>query len=222
MHYILVGNGKMARTYYEHTNSTGDICDGVFDEINISKLEHAEKTQVLIDFSSPDALAHIVKYLQKHPTPFISGTTGLVSEQVCEIKKLASEMPIILCANFSLGLAVLKRTVKNIAMLSENCGFDAVLSEVHHKTKKDSPSGTALQLTKIAKIPKENIVSHRVSDVIGRHILSYYGPGEELHFAHVAQSRRVFAAGAHMAAEKLIHLPPGFYRFEDLLEETNL
>ncbi len=218
MHYILVGNGKMAQTYFDYAQRFGDICDGIFDKNNIHMLEQAGTTQILIDFSSPDSLTWITDYLHKNPMPFISGTTGFCDEQYSVLKLLAAKMPVMHCPNFSLGLMMLSCAAKQISELSSSLQFDLILTEKHHKTKSDIPSGTACKLADIAKIPRENIVSYRAGDIVGVHTLSCYGAGEALHFTHIAQNRTVFAAGARLAALNLIGKKNGWYRFEDLWE----
>lgn len=219
MHYILVGNGKMGRVYREYAEGLGDQCIGTYDADNIQSLQHAEKGRVLIDFSSPKSLPHIINYLHKHPIPFVCGTTGFGDKQLCQIKQLSDRMPVLVCANFSLGLAALYRIMWSTSDFLQKIGFTVNLTEVHHKDKVDIPSATALALAEIARIPKENIFSYRIGEVVGQHTITYTTTGETLQFSHIAQNRTVFAAGARMAAEKLLKCAPGLYQIEDLWEE---
>ena len=219
MHYILVGNGKMGRVYREYAESFGDQCVGIYDADNIQALQHAEKAQVLIDFSSPGSLPHIINYLHKCPIPFVCGTTGFGDKQLCQINQLSDRMPVLVCSNFSLGLTVLNRALISVSDLIGRFGFAVDLTEVHHKSKIDCPSATALDLAKIARIPKDNIVSYRIGKVVGQHTVTYTKTEETLQFSHIAKNRTVFAAGARMAAEKLLKCDPGLYQIEDLWEE---
>jgi 4-hydroxy-tetrahydrodipicolinate reductase len=171
---------------------------------------------VIVDFSTPDGLLHL---LERAPCPVVSGTTGVVLPTVTTI-------PVLHAANFSLGVAVLARLVREAAAALP--GYDLEVVELHHKHKRDAPSGTALRLVEGlgpqvsgrtgARAPGEvGLHAVRGGDIVGEHRVYLCGPGERIELAHVATHRGLFAAGAVAAARWIVQKPAGFYRIEDVI-----
>jgi 4-hydroxy-tetrahydrodipicolinate reductase len=160
---------------------------------------------VLIDVSSPDALLENLSAKK----PIVIGTTG--HKDFSLIEKAAKELPIFYSANFSLGIALMRKMIEQI---KENFPSEVELIETHHTQKKDTPSGTALLLAK--SLPHAKIHSIRQGDLMGEHTLIFKQEEETLTLSHSVQSRKVFARGALAAAKFLIHQPPGLYTMDNL------
>lgn len=173
---------------------------------------------VVVDFSLPAALSELVQYCDLSKTPLVSGTTGLSSSQMGELKNLARRIPVLWSPNMSLGVLLLQKLLKEFRFLSD-WNFD--LEETHHIHKKDKPSGTALRLKEVLEEATGkshlSIQSIRRDEVIGDHVVRARGPFEEIYIEHKATDRRVFAQGAIRAAKWLYDQPPGFYSLYDIL-----
>lgn len=171
----------------------------------------------VIDFSSPSATLKVARWCGRHRKFLVSGTTGLSRGQQSSLKKLARRTAILWAPNLSLGVATLKQALKSFATLE---GFDFQIEEVHHRHKKDRPSGTALALQAALheavnkRLPEP--LSIRGGDVRGIHRVWALGEGEMLCFEHVALDRAIFARGALAAAEWLSGQRSGYYGLEDL------
>lgn len=171
---------------------------------------------VVIDFSTPDGFAAL---LGRVACPLVSGTTGLVPPE-------HPRVPLLHAPNFSLGVAVLARLVREARAALPTWDLEVV--ELHHNQKRDAPSGTALRLVEGLgprvdgrtgpRTPGE-IGMHAVrgGDIVGEHHVYLCGPGERIQLAHVATNRSLFAAGAVAAARWLADKPVGLYRIDDLL-----
>jgi len=193
----------------------------------------------VIDFSQAEATEAICAACVEARKPLIIGTTGQASAQRDAMTKAAERIPIVLAANFSVGVNTLFwLTRKAAALLGED--FDLEIVEMHHRLKKDAPSGTAKRLAEIlgevrglagkndvvhgrvgqtGERPAKQIGLHaiRAGDVIGEHTVIFAGAGERLELTHKASSRDTFALGALRAARWLIEQPPGLYSMENVL-----
>ncbi len=171
---------------------------------------------VVIDFSTPDAFARLVEQVT---CPVVSGTTGMALPET-------SSVALLHAANFSLGVAVLRRLVATARGALPD--YDVELVELHHRHKRDAPSGTALAL--VAGLgPVRNghdglrvdgeigVHAVRGGDIVGEHTVYLCGPGERLQLGHVATNRGVFAAGAVRAARWIVGKPPGLYAIEHVI-----
>lgn len=168
---------------------------------------------VIVDFSSPTALAHLAAIT---PAPIVSGTTGGPLP--------ACAVPLLHAANFSLGVAVLAKLVAQARRALPD--FDVELVELHHRHKADAPSGTALRLVGpdvvnghhgLRQPGTVGVHAVRGGDIIGEHTVYLCGPGERLALAHIATDRSVFAEGAVRCARWIVGKPPGRYTLEDVL-----
>jgi 4-hydroxy-tetrahydrodipicolinate reductase len=196
--------------------------------------------RILIEFSSPDAsLAHL-RLIARHGGRAVIGTTGFSPAQRDEVERLATQVPILLSPNMSVAMNVAFRVLAEIAR-SLGDDYDVEITEVHHRFKKDAPSGTALKmaevvaqalgrdLTKVAVygrhgLPGERtrkeigILSLRSGDVVGDHTVSFGALGERLELTHRAHSRDTYARGALRAARFIATAPAGFYSMRDVLD----
>jgi len=197
-----------------------------------------ENCDVVIDFTLPDGTESLVEAALKSPKPLVIGTTGLSKHQQNLLIEAAKEMPILYATNMSLGVAVLNKLAYMASKILND--FDAEIVEMHHRYKKDAPSGTALTLAEhVAKARGLDLDKVRVSgrdgnigertkdeiavmalrggDIVGRHTLGLYNDGEFIELNHTATSRDTFAKGAIKAAKWLVAQNNGLYKITDCL-----
>ena len=234
MNIFLSGYGKMGHMIQELAVSRGWSVIGHADIDCPDNYETAPKADVCIDFSGVGAQKALAAYIRRTKTPLLSGTTGLTEPDFDVLRDLSKEVPVIWTANYSTGVAVLKKLLREYAPVLRD--WDKEIVELHHNQKVDAPSGTAKQLLQaidpdgtalvvhgregMCGKRKENeigVFSLRGGTVAGEHTVSFFGEDECLEFTHKAQSRRVFAAGAVRAAEALADKPAGFYTLEELI-----
>ena len=198
-----------------------------------------EKADVIIDFSSTDALDGILGYAMRTNTPAVLAVTGYSPEQRTRIEQASKSLPIFASANMSLGINLLLALVKKCTeVLQED--FDIEIIEKHHNRKLDAPSGTALMLAdaineendgayhyvydrssvRQKRDPKEiGISSVRGGSIVGDHEVLFCGPDEVITLKHTAYSRNIFANGAINAAVYLAKKEPGLYNMSDMIAE---
>lgn len=234
MNIFLSGYGKMGHMVQEIAVAKGWNIVGHADIDCPENYETAPKADVCIDFSGVGAQKALAAYIRRTKTPLLSGTTGLTEPDFDVLRGLSKEVPVIWTANYSTGVAVLKKLLREYAPVLRD--WDREIVELHHNQKVDAPSGTAKQLLQaidpdgtalvvhgregLCGKRKENeigVFSLRGGTVAGEHTVSFFGEDECLEFTHKAQSRRVFAAGAVRAAEALADKPAGFYTLEELI-----
>ena len=198
-----------------------------------------DQADVVIDFSSHAATLAVAKLCAKHKKALVIGTTGHSDAETAEIKKLKSEIPIVWASNFSTGVNTLFWLTRKAAEILGS-DFDLEVIEMHHRLKKDAPSGTAktlaeiladarkLRLNEAARHGREGIVgarqqseigvlSIRGGDVVGDHTVIFANVGERVELAHKASSRDTFANGALRAAQWAVKQKPGLYNMQDVL-----
>ena len=234
MNIFLSGYGKMGHMIQELAVAKGWNIVGHADIDCPENYETAPKADVCIDFSGVGAQKALAAYIRRTKTPLLSGTTGLTEPDFDVLRDLSKEVPVIWTANYSTGVAVLKKLLREYAPVLGD--WDKEIVELHHNQKLDAPSGTAKQLLHaidpegtalvvhgregMCGKRKENeigVFSLRGGTVAGEHTVCFFGEDECLEFTHKAQSRRVFAAGAVRAAEALADKPAGFYTLEELI-----
>jgi 4-hydroxy-tetrahydrodipicolinate reductase len=173
---------------------------------------------LVIDFSSPEGFREALQWCVQHKVRLLSGTTGLSSSDHKALKQAAKRIPVLYSANMSLGIAVLTRLLEGLAQIKD---WDFQIEEVHHRAKKDSPSGTALSLQhKLVQVLGRELPSPlavRGGGVPGIHQIWAFGPDESLTLQHTAFNRKVFAQGALSGARWLFDKKePGLYDLSDL------
>jgi 4-hydroxy-tetrahydrodipicolinate reductase len=193
--------------------------------------------EVVIDFSSPDGTAHLLKTCRRDHIPMVVATTGHSATQMHELQEAGHEMPILLAANLSLGMNLMMKLLKQTTHALKDQDFDIEIIEKHHRFKKDSPSGTALKLAHIVQEdiglvsmkhgregltgerPKHEIGIHsiRAGDEVGDHTVMFSTLGETFELHHRATNRDAFAKGALEAARFLANQAPGWYTMADVL-----
>lgn len=163
-----------------------------------------EKNEAVLDFSSEAALQENLPKVVAAKKPIVIGITGLSEKTLHEIKLASQKIPIFLSPNFSEGIALLKELIKKLPLGTYE------LTETHHREKKDSPSGTALDLaSKLPNLPY--IESIREGEVVGIHKITLHLPFEKVEITHEAFDRKAFAKGALLACTFLSNKPSGLY-----------
>lgn len=210
------------------------------DELNGDPVRVLAGIDVVIDFSTPENLSTVIGAAVKAGMPLLVGVTGLGDKEIGLLKGAAEFIPVAYAANTSLGIAVLSSLCEAAARMLP-CSFDVEILELHHKHKKDAPSGTALHLAgKVTEGSPErflgaNLASEaavrvgrregteigmsvaRGGDVVGEHTVYFMGDGERLELTHRCSDRRVFARGAVYLAKRLKRKDPGFYSVAELI-----
>lgn len=191
---------------------------------------------VVIDFSLPAGAEAALEFAVASGQAFVSGTTGTGEAFSRKLASAATTIPVLHASNMSLGVAV-TRAATRLAAAALPREFQPEIVELHHRHKVDSPSGTALSLAAdIAASRPETEVNHgrtgasgprgpqelgvhgvRGGDVVGEHIVYFFGDGERIEITHRATDRRIFARGAVAAALWLAGRPPGLYTMDDVL-----
>ena len=235
---LLIGpNGQMGRAVSTAVESELDFVIAARCERGDALEEEMTNVDAAIDFTRPDATELICTAATKKKLPLVIGTTGHSSEQRGKIEEAAKTLPVVYSPNFSVGVNTLFWLVRKTAeLLSDD--FDLEIVEMHHRLKKDAPSGTAKKLTEILmetrKIDKVRhgrdgnmgerldteigIHAVRGGDVVGDHTVIFAGPSERLELTHRASNRETFARGALRAASWIIGKPPGLYSMQDVLD----
>lgn len=169
---------------------------------------------VVVDFSTAAAAPAHASAAARAGVAVVIGVTGLPPRALARLRALSRRTAILLSPNMSPGANVLIALAARAAEALP--GYDAGVLEIHHRFKKDRPSGTALRLAEAAgkNTPVESL---RLGDFVGEHTLTLAGPGESLSLTHRAASRDVFAAGALRAALWLNGRRPGLYDMSDAL-----
>lgn len=186
------------------------------------RLVDLQEAKVVIDFSSPKGLSKIASLCLKEKIPLVSGTTGLTEAQIKSLKKVAKKIPVFFAPNMSIGLNLMAHTMGQYA--KKFSAGEVEMTEIHHRHKKDNPSGTAKFLHQTVKsqtgagVKIKKPIGLRGGSVFGIHSVYFLGDGEFVTFEHQATDRTVFARGAVEAAKWLVGKSPGFYEMKDLLD----
>jgi 4-hydroxy-tetrahydrodipicolinate reductase len=194
---------------------------------------------VVVDFSSHEVTAEVAAVCARHRKALVVGATGHSPEAKARAQEFRSQIPIVWSANYSTGVNALFWLTRKAAEIL-GAGFDLEVVEMHHRMKKDAPSGTAAtlaeilagvrgqQLAEVIRHGRAGIVGERTQteigmhalrggDVVGDHTVILAGPGERLELTHKASSRETFAQGALRAAVWAVGRPPGLYTMQDVL-----
>jgi len=194
---------------------------------------------VTLDFTAPAAALRHIEIAAAAGAAIVVGTTGFTPEERTRAEATAARTRAIIAPNMSVGVAVLDRLVES-AVAALGPAFDVEIVEIHHRLKRDAPSGTALRLAEVAaaaqgsplhgrttfgregqpgpRKPRElGVLAVRGGDVVGDHTVYFLGTGERLELTHRAQSRECLARGGLRAALWLAGQKPGLYGMRDVL-----
>lgn len=196
------------------------------------------KCDVIVDFSSHQATRAVLELAATKRKAIVIGTTGHSAADKAQLLSLAAKVPCVWAGNFSVGVNLLFALTRRAAAVLGS-DYDAEVIEMHHRFKKDAPSGTAERLLEIIReerklgadalrhgrkgitgerTPTEiGIHSLRGGDVIGDHTVMFAALGERVELTHKASDRGIFARGALRAAQWIVTQPPGVYDMQDVL-----
>lgn len=234
-------NGRMGRAFQQLLEDDGRFA-------LVAKIARGEDWRdapaldVVVDFSTPDGLDAALTHCDLHGIALVSGTTGLDAQQRQRLDAAATAIPVMHAANFSLGVAVLTRLVREASAALPDWELEII--EAHHARKVDAPSGTALALGRaaaaaraqdfdqVAVLSREGPVgarpanaigfaSIRAGDIVGEHTVLLATAGERLELSHRATDRTIFARGALAAAAWLAGKPAGSYGIDDVIAGRN-
>ncbi len=214
---------------------TGKLGVSITDDLSAA----VRDADVVIDFTWPDIIMKTAEICGSAGIPLVVGTTGLKGEDRTQFESLVAPIPCVLAPNMSVGVNLLfKLAAETAAILGDE--YDVEITEVHHRHKKDAPSGTAQRLAEIiaetlgrdlakeARYGRQGITGERTAseigihalrmgDVVGEHTVSFGTPGERIELVHRAQSRDTLAQGALRAAKFVCQAKPGLYDMQDVL-----
>lgn len=218
---LLAGCGKTGVHITDSLNAVVAACD------------------VLIDFTSPKVSLKNLEMCALHKKAIVIGSTGFTPEERILAAELAKEIPAVLAPNMSVGVNVCFKVLKDIATTLGD-DFDVEIVEMHHKLKKDAPSGTAVRMgevvaealgrdyNQVANCHREGIIGERTQeeigmqtirggDIIGEHTVYFIGMGERIELSHRAMTRDMFSRGSVRAAKWVVGKTPGLYDMQDVL-----
>lgn len=194
---------------------------------------------VVVDFSFHNVTPGVAQLCARHQKALVIGTTGHSDAEKSQISNLKSQIPMVWASNYSTGVNTLFWLTRKAAEIL-GPGYDLEVVEMHHRLKKDAPSGTAttlleilgdvrkLQLKDALRHGREGIVGERTDaeigvhalrggDVVGDHTVIFAANGERVELTHKASSRETFANGALRAAQWVVKQKPGIYDMQDVL-----
>lgn len=199
------------------------------------------RCDVAVDFSSHAATRTLLEAAVAQRKPVVLGTTGHAAEEKKRLLELAAQVPCVWAGNFSVGVNLLFALTRRAASVLGS-DYDAEVVEMHHRFKKDAPSGTAARLLEIIleerkldatalrhgrkgitgeRTPTEvGIHALRGGDVVGDHTVIFAALGERVELTHKASDRGIFARGALRAAQWVVTQRPGVYDMQDVLGLT--
>ena len=229
--------GRMGQTIAGLAGETGAIIRAELD-VGDDLSAHIAGCDVVIDFSSPQATTKVIEVALAHQKAVVIGTTGHGADEKKRLRALAAKVPCVWAGNFSVGVNLLFALTQRAARVL-GADYDTEVVEMHHRFKKDAPSGTAARLLEIileerklnagalrhgrsgitGERPGTEVGVHslRGGDVIGDHTVMFAALGERLELTHKASDRAIFARGALRAAAWVATQPPGVYDMQDML-----
>ena len=231
--------GRMGRAVIEAAAGRSDVAiAGAVDKGDYAEAL-IDACDVYVDFSTPQATREVARLAATKQRAAVIGTTGLGADDEAALAALAKVAPVVVAANFSLGVNVVLGLARQVAHIL-GPDWDAEIVETHHNKKRDAPSGTALAIARsiaagrgvdydavkrhardgdVGPRPRGEIgvMSLRGGDVVGEHVATFYGAGERIELGHRATSRSIFAVGALRAAAWVVGKPPGRYTMLDVL-----
>ena len=225
MEIVISGYGKMGKEVEAVIKARGWKCLAAIDSSDALKKTCFED-KVCIDFTTPDAFKENFKYICDNFQAAVVGTTGWqeIQDKVFEYFR-SRDKTLIYASNFSIGVNIFFKVAELSARLTGKLGdYDSYIIEKHHKEKLDIPSGTAKTLEKILKEHLRKAISInsvRSGYIKGVHEIGYESESDKITLNHEAYSRRGFAEGAVLAAQRANEVK-GIFEFRDLLgEEIN-
>ena len=229
--------GRMGQAVAAAAKDQGIIIGAAID-VGGNAAASIGQCDAVIDFSFREATKALLELAVAHRKPIVIGTTGHSAQEKQALQGLAAQVPCVWAGNYSVGVNLLFALVRRAARVL-GPGYDTEVIEMHHRFKKDAPSGTAERLLEILleeralgrealRHGREGLVGERPAaeigvhalrggDNVGEHTVMFAGLGERLELTHRATDRSIFARGAVRAALWVINQPPGLYDMQDVL-----
>jgi len=196
----------------------------VLDMPGSAKVEQGDrldlsKAQVLVDFTTPANTLNMLRRAKEAGCAAVVGTTGFTPSETMEITEIAKNIPVLFSPNMSIGVNVFFRSVAALAKQLDS-SYDIEVVELHHRHKKDAPSGTAKRLIELIgrDVPCHSL---RIGGVVGEHQVHFAGNGERIILTHQAENRETFAQGALLAIRFICRQSPGLYTMFDVLDNND-
>jgi 4-hydroxy-tetrahydrodipicolinate reductase len=224
MKIALVGYGKMGRVVDDVAAVRGVEVVDRFTRQRPLRANAGLAGSTLVDFSVPEAVPETVRVAAELSLPLVIGTTGW-QDRIDEVRAVieSSGVGAVRAANFSLGVNVFYRLAERAAKMLSAFEYDPFIHDWHHRFKKDSPSGTALEIRRRMarhyggrEVP---ISCQRVGYVPSEHSVGFDSPADTIHLQHRARNRQGFAEGALLAAGWITGRA-GFHDFEEVLDDV--
>ena len=235
-------SGRVGKLLCHIVSESGHTLSGGIGRTgDIAKL--ASASDIIIDFTHPAVAEVHALALAKAGIPWVLGTTGLDQSAQAAVAVAAERIGIVQAANFSTGIALVSILVRQLAQALPAAEYDVEILEMHHRGKRDAPSGTALALGRtVAAGRSQALADHAVRTrdgetaprrpgdigfavlrggaIVGEHAVSFTADSERITVTHEAFDRRVFAEGALRAALWLHGRPAGLYNMNDVLSSV--
>jgi 4-hydroxy-tetrahydrodipicolinate reductase len=229
--------GRMGQTIAAVAGEMDAVITAATDAADNPAL-HVASCDVIIDFSAHHITGALLELAVAHSKPIVIGTTGHAAEEKQRLVALAAKVPCVWAGNFSVGVNLLfALTRRATAVLGRD--YDTEVIEMHHRFKKDAPSGTASRLLEIIleerklsadalrhgrsgitgerQFSEVGVHALRGGDVVGDHTVLFAALGERIELTHKASDRAIFARGAVRAAHWIVEQPAGVYDMQDVL-----
>lgn len=229
--------GRMGQAVAAAAREAGLVIGGAVD-VGDDVSAAMRRADVVVDFSFANATRGLLELAVAQRRPIVIGTTGHSADEKKALLELAAQVPCVWAGNFSVGVNLLFALTRRAASVL-GADYDAEVVEMHHRFKKDAPSGTAARLLEIIleerkltaaalRHGREGITGERTNtevgihalrggDVVGDHTVMFAALGERLELTHKASDRAIFARGAVRAAQWVTGRPPGVYDMQDVL-----
>lgn len=228
MKVVLVGYGKMGKEVESVLLESGYEVIGMIERGG--DFDIIRECDFVVEFALPDATIPSLETSKKYGKKYVLGTTGHTTEQLERIREFGNFIPIVHSSNFSVGVFLLKEAIKTLIPYIKD--WDVEIVEIHHKWKKDSPSGTALSIAKLfgreitkcrtgeRKKGEIGVFGIRGGDVFGEHTIYVFSEGERIELSHKLSSRRALAKGVIISLEFLKGKDKGYFTFDEVLRES--
>jgi 4-hydroxy-tetrahydrodipicolinate reductase len=200
------------------SNSAGRSVSLEYDQRTITFVsDHSllAACDVVIDFSTPESSVRSVEACASCGVPILIATTGLSSSDRSQIEVASKRCAVVMASNTSLGILAVREAISAVKRVFSGLPYECSVSDIHHRGKRDAPSGTAkLLVSELGKAAP--IASFRGGDEPGEHTVFFFLNGERVELTHRVTDRRVFARGALEGAFRLFGRLPGLYDLKDL------
>lgn len=234
---LIGARGRMGQAITAAARETGITISAALD-VGDDLAAGIAGCDVIIDFSFHKTTPEVIRLAAALKKPLVIGTTGHAADEKKRLLAEAAKIPCVWSGNYSVGVNLLFALTRRASSILGS-DYDAEVVEMHHRFKKDAPSGTAARLLEIIleerkltaealRHGREGITGERTStevgvhalrggDVVGDHTVMFAGLGERIELSHKASDRGIFARGSLRAAQWIVERPAGLYDMQDVL-----